>query len=119
VKTLLWTAFFTVAGATAASAAQFAVFSLAVIIWTTPSGRVVERVPLTQHGTPFSTLVACQEDLKNKITSRLASSAHLVSDAVKASVHFSNPDDHLVRVRDVVGCLPVADAPTVQDFLSD
>jgi hypothetical protein len=95
-------------------AASFAVFSLAVLIWATPGGRVIEGVRVQQFDPAFSTLNACRDDLENKITPRLASAARVVADAVKASVHFGVAGDHLIAARDVVRCLA---APASADVL--
>jgi hypothetical protein len=102
-------------------AASFAVFSLAVLIWATPSGRVVERVELKQlsPGT-FTTVNACRDDLENKVTSRLAQSARNTALAVTGSPHAGNASDHLVRIREVVTCLPVpAPSADVLDGLTE
>lgn len=110
MKSLLLAACAVVALSASAEAAQFAIYQRAVVIWSVtapdPSpGRKVERDVIKQASSFFSTLIACQEDLKNKITPHLASVAHDVATFVQSSALYNNPNAHLVAPRDVPRCI--------------
>jgi hypothetical protein len=96
---------------------SFAAFTLAVLVWNTGAARVIEVVPIKQVSPIFQGIGPCLDDLKQKITSREASAAHVVADAVKSSIHFAN--DTLIAPRSVIRCLRVPVSADVLDALEE